>query len=52
MDFTKLTLEALKAAAYDNFVAMEQAQTNIRALNAELQSRMDAAAKAAIKENE
>jgi hypothetical protein len=35
----KLTLEALKALAYDNLVQSEQAQNNLKILNAEIAKR-------------
>ena len=39
MDLTNKTETELKALAYDQLVALEQTQNNIRVLNQELQKR-------------
>lgn len=39
MDIKKLTLEQLKALAYDQLVMVEQSQNNIKVINAEISER-------------
>jgi len=39
MNISEMSMDQLKAMAYDNFVTMEQCQANIRALNAEIVKR-------------
>ena len=39
MDLTKLTIEQLKALAYDNIVEFEMRQNNLKVINEELARR-------------
>lgn len=40
-DVTKMTVEQIKALAYDQIVLLEQAQNNLKILNAEIQKRLN-----------
>ena len=41
MDITQMSLEELKALAYDQIVILESAQNNLRQINAEIEKRKD-----------
>jgi len=47
MDITKLNVTELKALAYDQLVQIENAQNNLKILNAEIVTRQQEEAKAA-----
>lgn len=40
MDLTKMSIEALKAAGYDQLAAMENLQKNLGMINQEISKRM------------
>lgn len=41
MDLEKMTIEQLKALAYDQIVLIEQCQNNLRIINQEIQKRIN-----------